>query len=232
MKYIDFECVFSRERLRRYVLACNNNKRKAMLLYRYNLKLSKEMFAIIGCFEVALRNGIDVEMKKHFGNDWLRDSILKGGMFYNDPKVSQTKTIIEDAYNDINAKNGYSHTKLLSKMSFGTWKYMFNNVQYALTGKCLLNIFPSKPKSTFSKHYNHSFVFDKLERIHYIRNRIAHHEPICFKHPYIIDIQIAKDCCDYMMMLFDWMNVDHKKLLYNLNHVDDILEKIKKFSEN
>ena len=54
MKYIDFERVYSRERLSRYVLACNNNKQKAMYLYRYNLKLSKEMFAIIGCFEITL----------------------------------------------------------------------------------------------------------------------------------------------------------------------------------
>ena len=47
-----------------------------MMLYRYNLKLSQEMFALISCFEVTLRKRIDKEMKVHFGNDWLRDFIL------------------------------------------------------------------------------------------------------------------------------------------------------------
>lgn len=231
MKYIDFECVFSRERLRRYVLACNNNKRKAMLLYRYNLKLSKEMFAIIGCFEVALRNGIDVEMKKHFGNDWLRDSILKGGMFYSDLRVLKTKTVIESAYYELINNGSYTHSKLLSKMFFGTWKHMFNNIHYNLSGRCLLNIFPNKPKSTSIYNYNNNFVFSELDMINDLRNRIAHHESVCFKYPYSIDLQKSKHCYDSMIMFFEWMQIDHKRLLCGFDHIDEIAEKFKKFSE-
>ena len=77
MKYSDFEQVISPVRMRRYLIACHNDSRKAMTLYRYNLKLSQEMFTIISYFEVALRNKIDCEMKNHFGSDWLRDSILE-----------------------------------------------------------------------------------------------------------------------------------------------------------
>ena len=76
MNYIDFEDIISQERMRKYLLACNNESRRAMTLYRYNLKLSQEMFALISCFEVTLRNRIDKEMKAHYGNDWLRDFIL------------------------------------------------------------------------------------------------------------------------------------------------------------
>lgn len=81
MKYADFEHVISPERMRRYLIACHNDSRKAMTLYRYNLKLSQEMFTIISYFEVVLRNKIDCEMRCQFGHNWLRDSILQGGIF-------------------------------------------------------------------------------------------------------------------------------------------------------
>lgn len=62
MKYTDFEYVLSPERMGRYLQACGDDSQKAMTLYRYNLQLSQEMFTVISCFEVALRNAID----RHF----------------------------------------------------------------------------------------------------------------------------------------------------------------------
>ena len=227
MKYVDFERVLSRERLRRYVLACKNNKRNAMILYRYNLKLSKEMFAIISCFEVALRNQIDTEMRKHFGNDWLRDAILPGGIFYSDARVCKSKTIIQDAYNELLVSGSYSHSKLLVKMNFGIWKYMYSNVHYSLTGRCLLNVFVKKPKSNTMNNVNNTFVFYRLDEINNLRNRIAHHESICFKNHHNIDVNYAEECYYNMIMVFGWMDIDHKKLLYGFDHIDELLRKIK-----
>lgn len=66
MKYKDFEDIISQERMHKYLLACNNESKRAMTLYRYNMRLSQEMFALISCFEVALRNRIDKEMKSVF----------------------------------------------------------------------------------------------------------------------------------------------------------------------
>ena len=65
--------------MQKYVAACNNDTRRAMTLYRYNLKLSQELFTIISCFEVVLRNRIDKQMVALRGNDWLRDAILPSG---------------------------------------------------------------------------------------------------------------------------------------------------------
>ena len=63
MRYSDFEDAMSPERMRRYLTACVYDTKRAMTLYRYNLKLSQEMFAIVSCFEVTLRNKIDKELK-------------------------------------------------------------------------------------------------------------------------------------------------------------------------
>ena len=51
------------------------------------------MFALVGYYEVALRNAIDRQLKIRFGNDWLRDFILPGGIFYNDRRVEKTSKI-------------------------------------------------------------------------------------------------------------------------------------------
>jgi len=59
MKYSDFESVMSSARMGRYLTACSNDSRKAMTLYRLNLRLSQVLFTIVSCFEVALRNAIN-----------------------------------------------------------------------------------------------------------------------------------------------------------------------------
>ena len=44
----------------------SRDTRRAMTLYRYNLRQSQEMFTIISCFEVVLRNRIDMEMVSQY----------------------------------------------------------------------------------------------------------------------------------------------------------------------
>ena len=60
--------------MQRYKDAANGDTRKAMALYRYNLRLSQEMFTIVSCFEVALRNAIDALLVTTLGENWLKDS--------------------------------------------------------------------------------------------------------------------------------------------------------------
>lgn len=117
--------------MRRYLIACHNDTKKAMTLYRYNLKLSQEMFALISYFEISLRNKIDCEMKRHYGGNWLRDSIMPNGFFSYDARVDGTRKIITKAYNNLQTSHKYSHSRLLTEMDFGVWKFMFNNVQYS-----------------------------------------------------------------------------------------------------
>ena len=61
--------------MQRYKDAANGDTRKAMALYRYNLRLSQEMFTIVSCFEVALRNAIDSLLVPSLGDNWLKDSV-------------------------------------------------------------------------------------------------------------------------------------------------------------
>ena len=226
MKYKEFENIISAQRMRKYLVACGGDTKKAMTLYRYNLELSKEMFTVISCFEVALRNRIDNVLVNHLGNEWLKDSILRGGIFNVDTRVANTKKIIEKAYNGLLKDGKYSHHKLLAEMEFGIWKYMYAAPQYALTGNVLLDVFPNKPKTTVNIQFDNSYVFRELDYINKLRNRIAHHEPICFNKNQNLDLTYVKNRHSRMIWLLQWMNIDSASLLYGLDQKDKIVKKI------
>ena len=179
MKYADFEKIMSSKRMERYLTACGGDTRKAMTLYRYNLQISQEMFTIVSCFEVALRNAIDRKLTDNLGENWLRDSILPDGVF-TEPILRKTRDIIAFAHRKLTQSHSYSHPKLLAEMEFGIWKYMFSPIQYRVTGRNLLTIFPNKPRSSREMQYNQTYIFNELDKVNSLRNRIAHHETICF----------------------------------------------------
>ena len=111
----------------RYITACSNDTRKAMTLYRLNLKLSQELFTIISCFEIALRNSIDNHYSSVHGNDWLRDSVNPGGIFDNN-RCRKTGQIITRTLRKLN--HNYTHSKLVAEMDFGFWRYLFSQPQF------------------------------------------------------------------------------------------------------
>ena len=226
MNYSAFENVMSSKRMRRYLNACDGDKRKAQTLYRLNLRLSQEMFTVISCYEVALRNAIDKIMTASLGSDWIRDAILPGGIFDN-PLFSGTTRIMHKAYNELITKGKYSCSKMLSAMEFGIWKYMFSAPQYRATGRRLLQIFPNKPKSSALMQYNNQYIYNELDAVNRLRNRIAHHEPICFLHDQeTISTVYLLNCYRRILTLFSWMDIDTKSLLYGLDHVQNLSQKI------
>lgn len=113
-------------------------------------------------------------------------------------------------------------------MEFGVWKYMFANPQYRASGRILLRIFPNKPRSSAEVQYNNSFIFNELDGINVLRNRIAHHEPICFaKSKPRIDTLYILNAYHTIHKLFMWLGVDSESLLYGLDHVQKVCERIK-----
>ena len=78
MKFIDFQEVMSIPRVDRYLTAVGGDSPTAMTLYRLNLRLSQELFTIVSCFEVALRNHIDHHYTAKHGPNWLRNASGRG----------------------------------------------------------------------------------------------------------------------------------------------------------
>ncbi len=223
MRYAHFEKIMSPVRMSRYFLATKGNTRKAMTLYRKNLQLTQELFTVIGCFEVALRNAIDEVCTQSLGNDWLRESVEPQGIFDNENCKITCQNIIEA----LRKLDTYSHYKLVSELGFGFWRFMFAHNQYNATHKILLQIFPAKPISSRAIQYNPTYVFRQLAKLNKIRNRMAHHEPICFLQG------SPSKCTSYvrehyhiLLELLCWMGINHKSLLYGLDHIIPICDEI------
>ena len=212
--------------MERYLTACGGDTRKAMTLYRYNLQISQEMFTIVSCFEVALRNAIDRKLTDNLGENWLRDSILPDGVF-TEPILSKTRDIIAFAHRKLTQSHSYSHPKLLAEMEFGIWKYMFSPIQYRVTGRNLLAIFPNKPRSSREMQYNQTYIFNELDKVNSLRNRIAHHETICFAtNTSTIDTSYVINIYSKIKTLFSWMDIDSNSLLYGLDHINRVCAQI------
>src|ERR1017187_9539576 len=109
MRFSEFENIMSETRMNRYLVACGGDSKKAMTLYRLNLRLSQELFTVISCFELALRNAINKHNMEVLGNDWLKNGALPNGIFDNN-NCKMSSVNIKEAVNKLN--HFYSHNKL------------------------------------------------------------------------------------------------------------------------
>lgn len=228
MKFIDFQNIVSSQRLQRYLDACDGDYVKTLDLYQANVRVSLEMFAVVGAFEIALRNAIDKIMTSSYGANWLRDAVLPGGLF-DVPQCRDHAQIIRCAYNKLYDKHIYTHSHLLAKMEFGIWKYMFSSPQYRATGRILLQIFPNKPTSSRRAQYNNTTVFNELDHVNSLRNRIAHHEPICFPTG---KSEITDNYIQWIyakiVTLFNWMGIDASHYLANVSQLTLSIDRLSK----
>lgn len=204
MKFNELETHFSAARMQRYLQACNGDRDKAVSLYYLNLELSLALFAQISCFEVVLRNRIDIQLQQQMGGSWLSASVAAGGCF-SGPQFRHTSANIMDAI--IKHGPNCSNDQLVSALGFGFWRYLFAPQQYAATGNCLLNVFSARPASTPQQHYNARYFFNQLAAVNRLRNRIAHHEPVCFApaKPQI-STAMANHHLHLLNQLMQWMN--------------------------
>jgi len=216
MKYIELEVLMSPQRLGRYNVACNDHVLKTITLYQANIRISQAFLASLSVFEVVLRNKIDLHYKTRFPaiggkQEWLLESTLPGGFFTGKGCESSFDKITQ-----IHKKLGkdYSHDRLLTQLTFGFWKYMFAGRQFKAAGGTLLAIFPNLPPRC-----NQNFIYHKLHRINSIRNRVAHHEPICFDPGNKIGTRIARLYLLEMMDILDYMDVESTRLLYDYDNV-------------
>ena len=213
MRYIEFEALISPQRLNRYKIACNNNTRKTLSLYRANIRMSQAFLAVLGIFEVVLRNKIDLHYKIQFSSnpEWLLASTMPGG-FLTRNGCQNSLNKISRTYADLGAN--YTHDKLLSELSFGFWKFMFAGRQFQAGGSTLLTIFPNLPP-----HRNQSFIYQKLDKINSIRNRVAHHEPICFGAGNVIGTVYARSHFQEIIDIITYMGVSSQQLFYGIDGV-------------
>lgn len=160
---------FSEKRMSTYINIANLkslDKEKAVDLYRMNILICEELYALISGIEICLRNKIHnkmIENKKKenwFDDvDWL--DIHKKGL--EEAKKIKYKGEPEPSANDI-----------ISRLNFGFWCHIFDSsYEQILWIPCLRHIFPNYIGRPDRKHIAKAF-----KKLLNTRNRIAHFEPI------------------------------------------------------
>jgi Abi-like protein len=224
VSYPTLEKFLSHPRLERFLYACQNDKNKAVELYKANLEISKSFYPLINITEVVLRNQINNVLTSHFSDpNWILnqrygfmfDLSLKTGNFF-------MKTQIDRAEIELRKRNvPISSGRVIAELNFYFWTMFFENQHYKLLKGRPIKIFPNIP----AKHGKLE-VWSILTKIRKLRNRISHQEPICFNNRTSkIDFSLTIDVYKSIRKITRWIDSD---LLIWVKETDSVISEIKK----
>ena len=206
MNYEAYERAFSSARLNRYLVACGDNKAKALTLYRHNVKLCQKFYGILNVFEVVLRNAINLHYQSYFrDNDWIVNQCADGCML----SIAPQRNEIQRTAAELRRHGRYFNDRLVSSVTFGFWTYLFNKLPYRGGGNTLLQIFPNRTPGLAQRP-----IFNELQQIKSFRNRIAHHEAICFNISGEIDLSYAKTNLELIKKYVHFLGYDPIRLFW------------------
>ena len=219
MKYSEYEKAFSPARLNKYLKACGGDSSAALTLYRHNIKLCQKCYGILNVFEIVLRNAINEHYKTYFADpDWIRHQIVPGGMLENHPQ----RSAVEKAIADLDKAGKYTNDRVVSSVTFGFWTHLFSRRPFALGGQSILQIFPNRTKGLGQRA-----IYNELNEVKSFRNRIAHHEAICFDATGAKNTESAKNIYALVLKYVQFLGYPESHLYYGLDVLPDkILEKI------
>ena len=219
MKYHDYEEAFSPARLNKYLKACNGNNFAALTLYRHNIKLCQKFYGILNIFEIVLRNAINEHYKTYLSDpDWIKNQFSSGGILESHPQ----RIMVEKTIAELISSGRYTNDRVVSSVTLGFWTYLFTKIPFQRGGKSLLKIFPNKTTGLGQKA-----VYNELQAIKSFRNRIAHHEAICFDDSRCKSTKQSRDNYALVIKYVQFLGYPETHLYYGLDVLPDkILQKI------
>ena len=166
------EACLSIERLQPYVNAAGGDKERALRLYERNTQLSEAFYGPMQAVEIVIRNALHTQLLKQFGPLWFRDLEAKGIVVKEQLKqLQQARQYLSEAGKPETAG------KMVAELSFGFWVGICaKRYQTPLWNICLHR--PFKTAGAKGKPLLRFEVFERLDGIRTLRNRVAHHEPI------------------------------------------------------
>ena len=107
---------------------------------------------------------------------------------------------------------------------FRSIPYLFTKKPFRLGGQSLLKIFPAKTTGLGQRA-----IYNELMAVKNFRNRIAHHEPICFDSNGSKSYGFAKEHYDLIVRYVNFLGYPEDHLYVGLDVLpDSILERINK----
>lgn len=156
----------SEERLARYLVPTGGDLEKALQLYTWNTQMSCALYGSLQGVEVILRNAINRELTVRYGEDWH----LNKPIVFSDQQMER----INKVKGRWDKPRAITLPDIVANLSFGFWSEILDHRMYeTLWNSVIHKAFPHRPKGTRRPQ-----AAAPVLRLHQLRNRIAHHEPI------------------------------------------------------
>ncbi|MDE0376174.1 MAG: hypothetical protein OXK16_09455 [bacterium] len=170
----------TRDRLASYLNATGGSLGYAIDLYDWNTLAGGALHEDLGRLEVVFRNAIDNALIRH-GRDqgwqttWYRRTELFPGQLASRARVDVDRARQRATQG---GRHPEVHGKVIAELGFGFWRYLCEPPYHtSLWVPALTAAFPLHPSTPNTRRVR-AEVADRMQRLHFLRNRIAHHEPI------------------------------------------------------
>ena len=179
---------------------------EALELYTWNIQISSAFLNPLHIGEVVLRNAVSGAIETKFGDCWpwstgFERSLPSQGRYCQRRDLQMARQSMP------------STGKVIPEVKFVFWQKMFTSRhQQRLWDGQIHRLFPSAPSMTEAELRQE--LYDGLEHIRRLRNRIAHHEPI-FTRDLTRDFQLIESLIRWRCTeTADWMlrNQDVRRL--------------------
>lgn len=165
--YLELEKALSLERFGRYLVWAKGDRARAIELYTLNTQMSESLYTPLQMLEVALRNRIHSVMTEACHQAWFQDEKMLLGEWQPEQ--------LAKAIGDINREGREPTTsRIVAALTFGFWTAMFGK-DYETLWQTTLNQIARRPNG---KGLTRKDFSRPLGKIRYLRNRVAHHEPV------------------------------------------------------
>lgn len=165
------ERLFTAERLRSYT-AVTGSSAGALRLYEWNMRAAASVMELTGVVEVVSRNALDRELRAWAAgrteSPWF-DVAPLDGRGLTDLTKARARASRDGRRDEV-------HGRVIAELGFGFWRYLVESRYLtALWTPALHRAFPYGPADSLTRQ---RAVRRRLQQLHFVRNRAAHHEPI------------------------------------------------------
>lgn len=163
--------VLSAPRAATYIKACGGDKAQAMALYGWNARVAAALVLPSHFAEIAVRNAAADAIATNHGQNWPWDAGFERTLPSSGQGYSPRKDLVS-------ARKWHTTTgKVIAELKFVFWQKIFTaRHDPHLWNPHILGLFPNASNMTAAQLRER--IYDDLEVIRRLRNRIAHHEPI------------------------------------------------------
>ncbi len=181
----------------------------AVALYEWNLQVSGALFETLGAVEVLIRNAFHRQLANRYA-DHVPSGNWYDGQLLDDKGRRDVLRAKERATRG--GRQVELPGKVIAELTFGFWRYLIAKRYQATAWPALRMAFPHHPNGVTLPR---SDVDDRVQRVHVLRNRIAHHEPVFRR-------DLAHDHAD-MLDLVGWIDPGARTWVESLSRVTSII---------